>query len=185
MSRQLVLLCCSCCLATCLVSAVTRADELPTRKAGLWEMKVDKVGSVIPEMTMQHCTDEATDKDMINAVSPLAKQICTKQEVHKTASGYATDSVCSVAGVSMTSHSEITGDFNAAYSVTTQSHLDKGPESLRNTTTKIEAKYLGDCKPNQKPGDIVMPGGVKLNVKDAEKLKNLLPSPSPAPAAPK
>ena len=84
----------------------------------------------------------------------------------------------------MTSHSEISGDFNAAYTVTTQSHLDKGPESLRDTTTKIEAKYLGDCKPNQKPGDIVMPGGFKLNVKDAEKLKNLLPSP-PSPAGTK
>jgi hypothetical protein len=182
MSRQLVLLCSSCCLAACLASAPARADELPTRKAGLWEMKVAKVGAVIPEMTMQHCTDEATDKDMINTVSPLAKQICTKQDVQKTATGYVTDAVCSVAGVSMTSHSEISGDFNAAYSVTTKSHLDKGPDSLRDTTTKIEAKYLGDCKPNQKPGDIVMPGGFKLNVKDAEKLKNLLPSSSPSPA---
>jgi hypothetical protein len=181
MTRQLVSLCCSFCLAACLVPAVARADELPTRKAGLWEMKVNKVGSVIPEMTMQHCTDETTDKDMINSVSPLAKQICSKQEVQKTATGYVTDAVCAVAGVSMTSHSEISGDFNTAYSVTTVSHLDKGPESLRNnTTTKIEAKYLGDCKPNQKPGDIVMPGGFKLNVKDAEKLKSLLPSPSPA-----
>jgi hypothetical protein len=27
-----------------------------------------------------------------------------------------------------------------------------------------------------------MPGGFKLNVKDAEKLKNLLPSASPSPA---
>jgi hypothetical protein len=182
MSRQLVLLSLSCCLAACLASAPSRADELPTRKAGLWEMKVAKVGGVIPEMTMQHCTDEATDKDMINTVSPLAKQICTKQEVQKTATGYVTDAVCSVAGVSMTSHSEISGDFNAAYSVTTKSHLDKGPDSVRDTTTKIEAKYLGDCKPGQKPGDIVMPGGFKLNVKDAEKLKNLLPSSSPPPA---
>ena len=183
MSRQLFLLCSSCCLALSLAFTTARADELPTRKAGLWEMKVAKVGSVIPELTMQHCTDETTDKDMINAVSPLAKQICTKQEVQKTATGYVTDAVCSVAGVSMTSHSEISGDFNAAYSVSTVSHLDKGPENLRNTTTKIEAKYLGDCKPGQKPGDIIMPGGgFKLNVKDADKLKSLLPSSSPAPA---
>jgi hypothetical protein len=34
---------------------------------------------------------------------------------------------------------------------------------------------MGDCKPGQKPGDIVMPGGFKLDVKDAEKLKNLIP----------
>jgi hypothetical protein len=53
--------------------------------------------------------------------------------------------------------------------------MDKGPEQLRDTTTRIDAKWLGDCKADQKPGDIMMPGGFKLNVKDAEKLKNLVP----------
>ena len=49
--------------------------------------------------------------------------------------------------------------------------LDGKPRGRR-----IEAKWLGDCKPGQKPGDIVMPGGgFKLNVKDADKLKALLP----------
>jgi hypothetical protein len=153
------------------------AEELPLRKPGLWEMKVVKAGSQLPEMTMQHCTDQTTDKDMANSVSPLAKQICSKQNVVKTATGFVSDSACTVAGVSMTSHSEITGDFNSAYSVTTKAHLDKGPDQLRDTTTTIEAKYLGDCKPGQKPGDVVMPGGFKLNVKDAEKLKNLVPIP--------
>ena len=41
----------------------------------------------------------------------------------------------------------------------------------RDTTTTIEAKWLGACKPDQKPGDIMMPGGMKMNIKDMEKLK--------------
>jgi hypothetical protein len=154
------------------------ADELPLRKAGLWEMKIVKIGSVLPNMTMQHCTDASTDKDMANTVSPVAKQVCTRQEVQKTATGYVADSVCTVAGVSMTSHSEITGDFNSAYTVVTTSHLDKGPSAIRDTTARIEAKWLGDCKAGQKPGDIVMPGGFKVSVKDADKLKKLLPGSS-------
>jgi len=161
--------------ALALTAQAASAEELPLRKAGLWEMKITKIGSQLPELTMQHCTDATTDKDMANSVSPLAKQICTKQETVKTATGYVSDSVCTVGGVSMTSHSDITGDFNSAYSVTTKAHMDKGPEQLRDTTTRINAKWLGDCKADQKPGDIVMPGGFKLNVKDAEKLKNLVP----------
>ena len=39
----------------------------------------------------------------------------------------------------------------------------------------FEAKWLGACKPDQKPGDIVMPGGFKMNVRDMDKLKALLP----------
>jgi hypothetical protein len=159
------------------LSSAAFAEELPVRKAGLWEMKIVKVGGSVPEMTMQHCTDPTTDKEMNNSVSPLAKQICTRQDVQKTATGYVTDSVCTVAGVSMTTHAEISGDFNAGYTVTSTTHSDKGPTGKPlDATTKIEAKWVGDCKPGQKPGDILMPGGFKLNVKDAEKLKNLVPS---------
>lgn len=159
------------------LSPAARADELPLRKAGLWEMKITKVGGSVPEMTMQHCTDPTTDREMNNSFSPLAKQICSKQDVVKTATGYVSDSVCSVSGVSMTTHAEIVGDFNSGYTVTTTSHSDKGVAGKPlDATTKIQAKWLGDCQPGQKPGDIAMPGGFKLNVKDAEKFKNLIPS---------
>ena len=159
------------------LSPAALAEDLPLRKAGLWEMKIVKVGGSVPEMTMQHCTDATTDKEMNNSVSPLAKQICSKQDIQKTATGYVTDSVCSVAGVSMTTHAEISGDFNSAYTVTSTTHSDKGPTGKPlDAATKIQAKWLGDCQAGQKPGDILMPGGFKLNVKDAEKLKNLIPS---------
>jgi hypothetical protein len=168
-------------LGLCLLVAVpadrARADDLPIRKAGLWEIKMARTGSPLPDMTMQHCTDETTDKDMNNMVSPMAKQICSKQDIQKTATGFVTDSLCSVGGVSIASHSEIIGDFNSAYTVATTSHSDLGSKGTpRDTVTKIEAKWLGACKADQKPGDIVMPGGgFKLNVKDMDKLKALLP----------
>jgi hypothetical protein len=159
------------------LSSAALAEDLPLRKAGLWEMKITKAGGSVPEMTMQHCTDPTTDKEMNNSASPLAKQICSRQDVKKTATGFVTDSVCSVAGVSMTTHAEISGDFNSGYTVTSTTHSDKGPTGKPlDATTRIEAKWMGDCKPGQKPGDILMPGGFKLNVKDAEKLKNLIPS---------
>jgi hypothetical protein len=175
MTRRLGPVClCYGALALALLQAA-KADELPLRKPGLWQMKLVHQGSGLPELTMQHCTDATTDRDMNNTVSPLAKQICSKQEVRKTATGYVADSVCSIAGGTMTAHSEITGDFNSAYTIVTRSHSDKGLVNLRDITTRIEGKWLGTCKPGQKPGDIVMPGGFKLNVHDAQKLNGLLP----------
>ena len=177
MTRRVVLFCLGCCMLALAAVSGAAAEDLPIRKPGLWELKVSRAGSTLPTLTMQHCTDETTDKDMNNTVSPMAKQICSKQDVQKTATGYVSDSVCSVAGVSLTSHSEIVGDFNSGYTVTTTAHSDKGPANLRDSTTQIEAKWLGACKADQKPGDIVMPGGgFKLNVKDVDKLKGLLPA---------
>ena len=133
-------------------------------------------GSPMPDMTMQHCTDETTDKEMSTAFSPMGKEICSKQDIQKTATGYVSDSVCGVAGMSITSHAEITGDFNSAYTVKSTSHSEGGPAGApRDTTTTIEAKWLGACKPDQKPGDIMMPGGMKMNIKDMEKLKGMIP----------
>src|SRR3954462_5336745 len=152
------------------------AVELPVRKAGLWEMKVLRTGSPAPDMTMQHCTDETTDKEMSTAFSPMGKEMCSKQDIVKTATGYVSDSVCSVAGMSITSHAEINGDFNSAYTVKSTSHSEHGPSGVpRDSTTTIEAKWLGACKADQKAGDIVMPGGMKMNIKDMQKLKDLIP----------
>jgi hypothetical protein len=176
MTRQLLVFGLGSCLLALLPALEARAAELPVRKAGLWEMKMVRAGSPLPEMTMQHCTDETTDKAMGTGLSPASQQICSRHEIQKTATGYVTDSVCSVAGMSMTSHSDITGDFNSVYTVKSTSHSEGGPAGLpRDSTMTIEAKWLGACKPDQKPGDIVMPGGFKLNIKDAEKLKGLAP----------
>jgi len=176
MTRQLVSFCVGSCLLALLPALDARAVEMPLRKAGLWEMKMVRSGSPLPDMTMQHCTDETTDKEMSSALSPMSKEVCSKRDIQQTATGYVTDSECSVAGMSITSHAEISGDFNSAYTVKTTAHSDHGPAGLpRDTTMTVEAKWLGACKPDQKPGDIVMPGGFKLNIKDADKLKGLVP----------
>src|SRR6201982_4315395 len=103
MTRQLLVLVSSVlsCVALTAWPCLVAADELPGRKAGLWEMKIVKTGSSLPDMAMQHCTDASTDKDMANSFSPMVKQVCSKQDIQKTATGFVTDSVCSVAGVSV------------------------------------------------------------------------------------
>jgi hypothetical protein len=173
MSRLFVL---SLSAAVLLAPVGAGAVELPVRKAGLWEMKVQNAGAPKPDMTMQQCTDETTDKEMSTSFSPMAKDICSKQDIQKTATGYVSDSVCGIAGMTIKSHAEINGDFNSAYTVKSTSHSEGGPGGgARDSTTTIEAKWLGACKPDQKAGDILMPGGMKINIKDMEKLKALIP----------
>ncbi|MGJ4997925.1 DUF3617 domain-containing protein [Bradyrhizobium sp. HKCCYLR20261] len=168
----------ACCLLSVAASHEARAVDLPVRKAGLWELKMMRSGSQQPDATMQHCTDESTDKEMNNFASPMAQQVCSKQEIQKTATGYVSDSVCNFGGINTTSHADITGDFNSAYTVKTMSKVQggaAGTTGVKDTAMTIEAKWLGACKPDQKPGDIVMPGGMKMNIKDMNKLKNLIP----------
>jgi uncharacterized protein DUF3617 len=173
---RLVLPACLGCLLLALPAAAAGPEQLPIRKAGLWEIKMVRTGSPVPDMTMQHCTDGSTDRQMNGMAGPGAQQNCSKQDIRKTATGYAADSVCTIAGRSITSHSDVVGDFNSAYTVTTVSHSEGGPGAARDTTSTIEAKWIGPCKPDQKPGDIVMPGGRKMNVMELPNLRGNPPS---------
>jgi hypothetical protein len=165
-------------VALSLLAAVPATDaaavDLPTRKAGLWEMKMVRTGGSIPDMTMQHCTDASTDKQMSTSFSP-GKETCAKQDIQKTATGYVSDSVCTVAGMTVTSHAEITGDFNSAYTVKSTAHTERAGSPAKDSTTTVEAKWLGGCKADQKPGDIVMPGGMKMNILELDKMKSMMP----------
>ena len=142
--------------------------EMPNRKPGLWEISIDH-GGRIPAQTIQHCTDATTEKDMSATFSPMAKESCTKQDMQKTATGMVIDSTCTFGGMTSVSHAEITGDFNSAYTVKMTSQNAGGPAAMpRESTTLINAKWLGACKADQKPGDMVMPGGMKMNIKDMQ-----------------
>jgi Protein of unknown function (DUF3617) len=174
MTRQLLSYVSAACLLALLPASVALAVELPVRKAGLWEMKMVRTGGSMPDMTMQHCTDATTDKQMSSSFSP-GSETCQKRDIQKTATGFVSDSVCSVAGMTITSHAEITGDFNSAYTVKVTSHSEGGPSGARDGTTTIDAKWLGACKADQKAGDIVMPGGMKMNIGDLDKLKAMMP----------
>jgi hypothetical protein len=162
-------------LLALLATSYANADELPIRKPGLWEMTVVRNGSS-SEAKIQQCTDEASDKELVTTFSPMSKEVCSKRDTEKTATGYVSDSVCGTAGVSITSHSEITGDFNSAYTIKSKAHTQGGPAAIQGDhDTTVEAKWLGACKPDQKPGDIIVPGGLKVNIHDLDKLKSFLP----------
>ncbi len=163
-------------LAFALASTTAGAVDYPTRKAGLWELTMTPTSG--RTMTMSQCTDPSIDKDMIANANPSMQQICTRSELQKTATGYASDSTCKMGGMTMTSHSEINGDFNSAYTVTVTSHNTGMPAGMpADNNMTIAAKWVGPCKADQTPGDVVMPGGMKMNVKDLQKMRNMMAPP--------
>lgn len=145
---------------------VATAEELPTRKAGLWEMKM--AAGPLPAMTMQQCTDESTDRQMSTTFGPMRKESCARKDVQKTPTGYAIDSTCNSGPSAISSHLDITGDFQSGYTVKVTSHVGEGVAggAPHDVVLTVEAKWLGPCKPDQKPGDVVM-GSLKMNIRDS------------------
>ncbi|HEU4805450.1 MAG TPA: DUF3617 family protein [Nitrobacter sp.] len=149
--------------------------QFPLRKAGLWDITMDHGGAGMPRMTVQQCTSQAVDREFTSEFVPSAKQNCSKADFRKTAAGYVMDSVCTMAGATVTSHAETSGDFDSAYTVTITARSEGGRLGTRDSKVTMAAKWTGPCKDGQKPGDVVMPGGFKMNMRDLEKFKAMVP----------
>jgi hypothetical protein len=146
------------------------ADELPTRKAGLWEIRVQIDGHSLPVNTVHQCTDATTDKQMI-ATFGHGMNACSQKNISSSGDSITVDSVCKISGGTATTHAIISGDFNAAYTVKVTSKQEGGRPVAHlpaNGVTNItmEAKWVGPCGKGQRPGDLIMPGGIKINVKE-------------------
>ena len=141
--------------------------ELPTRKAGLWEVKMSFENRNAAGPSIQQCIDASTDKMMQSSAGPLAQAACSKRDVHRSGSTITIDATCTLAGKTATSHSVITGSFDSAYTMTVTSESDGLPGGKMNMT--MAAKWLGPCAADQKPGDMIMPGGFKMNILEMQK----------------
>ena len=165
-----------CAAVAILIVTPAAALDLPARKAGLWEITTTMDGQNMPAQVAQQCIDAETDKLMNSFGSDMRKDACSKQDVQKVGATFVVDLVCKFGPMTSTSRGVVSGDFNSAYTVKVSSKREGGPNmpgmpDISNNLT-IEAKYLGACAADQKPGDIIMAGGRKMNIRDLENMQN-------------
>jgi hypothetical protein len=144
------------------------AAELPPRRAGLWEIKLSREGHGDANVTIRQCIDAATDQMMMSNTGAVA-QACGKPDVQRSGDTITMDSTCALAGKTITSHIVITGSFDSAYTMTMARQGNAMPGGKMGITAT--ARWLGPCAADQKPGDMIMDDGKKLNILDMQKFK--------------
>jgi Protein of unknown function (DUF3617) len=158
-----------------LIAVPAAAEDLPTRKAGLWEIHMAFVGRKLPAQTIKQCIDAATDKLMNNQYGSSSEHDCSKRDIRHAGSTMTVDSVCNISGATTTSHAVVTGSFDSAYTMDVTSTREggrpiPGMKPGGGTHMKLDAKWLGPCEAGQKPGDMMMANGMTINVLDMQKM---------------
>jgi hypothetical protein len=152
------------------------AAELPSRKPGLWEVRTTIGNSNIPRL-IQQCIDASTDQMLQSNAGPFAASTCREREVERSGNSVIIDSTCTMGGKAATSQAVVTGNFDSQYTMTVTSQSEELPGGKMTMT--MEAKWLGPCAADQKPGDVIMSNGVKINIPEMQK-RGLSPG-SPLP----
>jgi hypothetical protein len=160
-----------------IASAPAFALDLPQRKAGLWELKMSFEGRNLPGQAMRQCIDAATDKLMNNNFGGgPAQQSCAQQKVSAAPGGFTVDSVCKFGNATTATHAVVAGDFSSAYTMQVTSTRSGGPPvpgmaAGGTTHMSISAKWLGPCRAGERPGDIMMGNGMKMNILDLRRMQ--------------
>jgi hypothetical protein len=160
------------------LAAGAQTLDLPPRKAGLWEVTttVEKPKG-LPALTSKMCLNPATDRELMDYALKLSGGRCKTLTVRRQGQSFVIDTDCTVAGAATRSKVVITGDFDSAYTLRMEGTVEgapgagKGPQPTLMTQTATWKS--ADC-PRMKPGDMTMPGGLKVNVKQLKALSGLI-----------
>jgi hypothetical protein len=151
-------------VAVLCVSSQAPAIDLPKRKSGLWEIKVAHESSSRSAQAMQMCIDQNSDDMAQQMGANVAKQTCSKQNIRRQGGKIVADSVCKIGETTATSHSVFSGAFDQSYRGEIRTQYAPPLMGKSETTTVIEARWIGPCTAEQKPGDMIMPNGMKINI---------------------
>ena len=129
--------------------------SLPHHKPGLWQNDILVAGK---HAANQQCFDEASEVKMV----AISKQHCSEHRVVHNANGsWTTTGVCQFTpGITQTSRSDISGDFNSKLTIATQS------TAATTTQATITSTWVGPCKSDQRGGDVITSSGAKVNMID-------------------
>jgi hypothetical protein len=148
-------------------------QDFPKRKSGLWQIQTSssnagRAAGQAHTADVQMCIDEKTDNAVQQQAAGMTKQNCSKQDIKKSGGQIVVDSVCKFGQTTATTHSVFTGSFDSSYKVETKSTYDPPLMGMKEGGATIEARWLGPCKPDQRPGDMILGNGMKINMNDVK-----------------
>lgn len=145
--------------------------DMPKRTPGLWEMKTSMLEMGGMGQTISMCVGPQTD----NLLAQQDSDDCSQKSYRRDGQRILFKAVCKAEGSTATIDGFFSGDFVKHYSGEIRSTYSPPLQGMKQMTMKQEARWVGECKPGQKPGDIIMQGMNGINIE--EMMKNLPQAP--------
>jgi uncharacterized protein DUF3617 len=152
-------------LTLILTATFAQAEEIPKRKSGLWEVKRTSTLSRGQTRVYQLCIGQATDNALPQLAESMSNENCATSKVLRQGDKLLVDAVCKLRGpqTTATTHGVITGNFDSAYRIESKSTFDPPLRGRAESSAVLEGKWTGPCKPDQHPGDVILPNGMKVS----------------------
>ena len=145
--------------------------DLPKRKSGLWEMTMIGEQTNGQPQTVTTCVEQKSDTGLTSSFGGKIPKNCKPPTLKKSAGTYVITSACKFSDSNVTTVAVLSGDMNSAYKIDRTSTYNPPNKGRKESKQSITAKWLSACKADQRPGDMIMPDGTKINISDIQKLQ--------------
>lgn len=154
-------------LATAGLAGAAMAADMPKRKPGLWEINMQMDG--VPNMgPMQQCIDQNTD-NLMQQQAKKGKTDCSVMDIKPSGNKVSIHTVCKIDGSTATTDGVFEGAFDSSYKGKLKTRFNPPMHGMSESNMTQEARWLGACKPGQKPGDVIMPNMGSVNINEMMK----------------
>ena len=151
--------------AALMVVPAWAAVDYPKLKAGQWEMRTDTGKSSAPRTTTL-CTDDAVQKELINMGVGMQKEMCSKSDIRREGLRVIVTAQCKVGESTIVTKAVMTFAGDTAYKTDVDSTYSPPFMGMKEAKTSMEGKYVGPCRAGLVPGDMLLPNGQKINIKN-------------------
>jgi hypothetical protein len=134
-------------------------QERPHPKAGLWRTSISTNAGPGITMSGEMCLDEATENSAFTSGARGAKD-CDAPQFAPTPGGLAFTATCHAGGRTIITKGVATGDFQSSYALDLATRIDPAPAGVpAEMHARMQATWVGPCRPGQKPGQASMKFG--------------------------
>lgn len=143
----------------CGLPLVASAQDLPKRKAGLWEVSMEMPNRPGQTMKSQQCVDEKSDAlTQKKLMDDQADSRCEHKTTQRNASGTAVSYTCTSARGKTTGNMKLSGDMQSRYTMDNHARFEPPRHGMSEATVKVQGQWMGACPADMKPGEIRMTG---------------------------
>jgi len=150
-----------------LLSFAAQAQQFPKLKPGLWEMTTTNTRSKDrAPLKSSLCTDASLQQELIRMSTGMMQGMCSKFDTKYVGNTFTGEAICNLGSSTMRSRSVMTLTGDTAYRTESHATFDPPMGGISQSDTVIEGRNIGACKPGQQPGDMTMPNGQTMNIRN-------------------
>ena len=160
---------CGATLASAQTGAGASPQNYPKLKPGLWEVttNLSRQDGQPPRVTSM-CLDATVQQELYRMSTGAMANMCSQHDLKFAGNTLTSTSTCEFNGTKMQSKAVMVVTGDTSYHSEAHTTFDPPMRGMKEASTTIDGKHVGPCKPGQKPGDVILPGGQTMNFRQMQ-----------------